>query len=170
MTQPILSAITVYPVKSLAGIQVHSWPVTITGLQYDRKWMLVDHTGQFLSQRQHPKMALIKTAIHGNQLLLSAPSQPDLLLSLTPTTGDILACKIWRDECDALAVSAEADIWFSQFLQQDCRLVYQADELNRKVDPLFSADSDRAAFSDGFPFLLVGENSLVLLNQQMQLE
>ena len=169
MTQVTLSAITLYPVKSLAGISVNSWPVTKTGLQYDRKWMLIDHAGQFLSQRKLPQMALIKTALTGSHLILSASGMEDLSLPLTPTDGDIINSTIWHDQCDARSTSQEADQWLSHFLNQDCRLVYQADEMIRQVDPNYGRHTDNVAFSDGFPFLIISENSLVSLNREMQL-
>ena len=169
MTHSTLSAITLYPVKSLAGISVNSWPVTKTGLQYDRKWMLVDNNGQFLSQRKLPQMALIKTALTDRHLILSASGMEDLSLSLTPTDGDIINSTIWGDQCEARSVSLEADQWLSSFLNQDCRLVYQPDEMIRRVDPAYGRHTDCAAFSDGFPFLIISESSLVSLNREMQL-
>ena len=169
MTPITLSAITLYPVKSLAGISVTSWPVTKTGLQYDRKWMLIDQDAQFLSQRKLPGMALIKTALTGNHLILSASGMEDLSLSLTPADGDIINSTIWRDQCDARSVSREADQWLSHFLNLDCRLVYQDDEMIRQVDPNYGRHTDIVAFSDGFPFLIISEDSLVSLNREMQL-
>jgi uncharacterized protein len=169
MTYNTLSAITLYPVKSLAGISVNSWPVTKTGLQYDRKWMLIDHAGQFLSQRKLPQMALIKTALTGSHLILSASGMEDLSLPLTPADGDIINSTIWHDHCAARSTSQEADQWLSHFLNQDCRLVYQADEMIRPVDPDYGRHTDNVAFSDGFPFLIISENSLVSLNREMQL-
>lgn len=169
MTQSTLSAITLYPVKSLAGISVTSWPVTKTGLQYDRKWMLVDNAGQFLSQRKLPRMALIKTALTDNHLILSASGMEDLSLPLTPTDGDIINSTIWQDQYEARSVSREADQWLSSFLNQDCRLAYQTDEMIRHVDPDYGRHTDNVAFSDGFPFLIISENSLVSLNSEMQL-
>ena len=169
MTHYTLSAITLYPVKSLAGISVSRWPVTKTGLQYDRKWMLIDKDRQFLSQRKLPQMALIKTALTDSHLILSAPGMENLLLPLTPTGGDIIDSTIWHDQCDARSVSPEADQWLSRFLNRDCRLVYQPDEMMRPVDPDYGLDTDTVAFSDGFPFLIISENSLVSLNQEMQL-
>jgi len=169
MTHSTLSAITLYPVKSLAGISVNSWPVTKTGLQYDRKWMLIDDGGQFLSQRKLPRMALIKTALTDSHLILSASGMENLPLSLTPTDGDIINSTIWDDQCEARSVSPEADQWLSSFLNQDCRLVYQPDEMIRHVDPDYGRHTDNVAFSDGFPFLIISENSLVSLNQEMQL-
>ena len=169
MTHYTLSAINLYPVKSLAGISVSCWPVTKTGLQYDRKWMLIDQDRQFLSQRKLPHMALIKTALTDSHLILSAPGMENLLLALAPVDGEIIDSTIWHDQCDARRVSAEADQWLSHFLKQDCRLVYQPDEMIRLVDPDYGRDTDNVAFSDGFPFLIISENSLVSLNRDMQL-
>ena len=169
MTHYTLSAITLYPVKSLAGISVSRWPVTKTGLQYDRKWMLIDQDRQFLSQRKLPHMALIKTALTDSHLILSAPGMESLELVLASTDGEIIDSTIWHDHCDARRVSAEADQWLSHFLKQDCRLVYQPDEMIRPVDPDYGRATDNVAFSDGFPFLIISENSLVSLNRDMQL-
>lgn len=167
---PILSQIVVYPVKSLAGIAVERWPVDDKGLLYDRKWMLIDSAATFLSQRRLPKMALIKTQIEGEQLILSAQGQTDLVLPLHPQDGEEIKVMVWHDQCLAKTCGDAADAWLSKVLHTDCRLVYQADQDLRKVDPDYALDTDQTAFSDGFPFLIVSENSLNALNQAMQLE
>ncbi|MGZ4996383.1 MAG: MOSC domain-containing protein [Methylobacter sp.] len=169
MTNPILSGIFIYPVKSLAGISANSWPVTERGFQHDRKWMIIDNDRQFLSQRKLPKMALIKTALTDKNLILSAPGMENLSLPLEPVNGHIISSTIWHDQCDARSVSADADQWLSDFLKLDCRLVYQPDEIIRPVDPDYAKPTDKVAFSDGFPFLIISENSLVALNNEMQL-
>ncbi len=169
MTQFLLSQINIYPVKSLAGISVNSWPVNATGLVHDRKWMLIDHNRQFLSQRVLPGMALIKTALTDNSLILSSPDMENLCLELEPVGGDVINSTIWLDQCDARSVSKEADQWLSFVLKQECQLVYQPEEMIRPVDPAYAKPSDKVAFSDGFPFLIVSENSLTELNNQMQL-
>lgn len=166
---PVLSQIHVFPVKSLAGFQVASWPVDQRGLQYDRKWMLVDTDRQFLSQRRLPKMALIKTRIESDTLILSAPGQSDLSLPLLEVPGEALEVTVWGDRCTGISAGADADDWFSRFLERDCRLVQQADDDVRKVDPDYAFDTDQTGFSDGFPFLLVSENSLSALNAAMRL-
>jgi hypothetical protein len=170
MTSYTLSDLIIYPIKSLAGIHLPHWQVTATGFQYDRKWMLVDNQGQFLSQRRLPKMALIKTAITAEQLILSAPQQEDLVLSLAPTGGDIITSTIWHDQCAARSVSLDADKWFSAFLDTECRLVYLPDDVIRPVDTKYAEATDQVGFADGFPFLIIAENSLVALNQAMQLD
>ncbi|CAG7857101.1 hypothetical protein MCAMS1_01822 [biofilm metagenome] len=165
-----LSGIYIYPVKSLAGIQVSSWPVVATGLKYDRQWMLIDGNRQFLSQRVMPRMALINTAIQELLLNLSAPGMDDLGLMLMPTGDEIIRSTIWHDHVDTVAVSREADQWFSQFLHTDCRLVYLPQNSIRHVNPDFARHDDRTTLSDGFPFLLTTESSLTALNQAMQFE
>jgi uncharacterized protein YcbX len=169
MTYSTLSEIIIYPVKSLTGISVGTWPVITTGLLYDRKWMLIDTERQFLSQRKLPKMALIKTALTDTHLILSASGMESLLIPLFQTDGEMVNCKVWHDQCDARSVSLEADQWLSHFLKIECRLVYQPDEMIRQVDPNYAYPTDNVAFSDGFPFLIISESSLALLNQEMQL-
>ena len=169
MTQNTLSEIILYPVKSLSGISVSQWPVIKTGLLYDRKWMLVDGEGQFLSQRKLPRMALIKTALTDEHLILSADGMEDLLIPLTQTDGEIVRSTVWENTDNALHVSKAADQWLTQFLNTECRLVYQPDDAIRPVDPDYGIATDSVAFSDGFPFLVISENSLVALNQAMQL-
>ena len=169
-TMPSLNSIFIYPIKSLTGIQLKQSVVTKTGLKYDRKWMLVDEQLQFLSQRSLPKMALIKTQITDQHLIVSAPDSPDLLLSLEkPEINDTLDVTVWHDQCLALPVSKVANQWFSDFLQTNCQLVYQPESNIRTVDQNYALSNDQTSFSDGFPFLIVSEASLTLLNQQMDL-
>lgn len=163
----ILSDIFIYPVKSLAGIRVSEWEVVETGLKYDRQWMLIDEQGQFLSQRRLPKMALIQTRLTDSELILSAPNSVDFHLPLESKGGATIQSTVWEDCCDAQHVSNAADSWFSKVLEMPCKLVYLPTETKRGVDLNYANDADRVAFSDGFPFLIVSENSLNALNAEL---
>jgi len=167
---PILSKLYLYPVKSLAGIEVSDWPVNEKGLLYDRKWMLVDREGNFLSQRRIPRMVLIKTRLTPTELILSADHAADIGIPLNSTDGSELMVNIWRDCCVARRVSVEVDQWLSDFLGLPCQLVYQPDQVVRPVDPDYARSSDQVNFSDGFPFLLISQPSLDSLNQVMGLQ
>lgn len=169
MNKITLSAITVYPIKSLAGISVTQWSVVATGLQYDRQWMLIDEQGHFLSQRALPKLALIKTALRNEQLIISAPQQAPLVIPLQATDGQLIPSVIWQDYCLSLHVATEVDHWFSDFLGRDCRLVTLPPESIRRVDANYAQATDQVAFADAFPFLLIADNSLAALNEAMQL-
>lgn len=166
----ILNELIIYPIKSLAGIHLNHWQVNRTGLMYDRQWMLIDREGQFLSQRHLPKMTLFRIALTDTQLIVSAPNQSDLILELKPILGDTVQCQIWKDTCTAHLISKQADAWFSQFLNTDCRLVYLPHHQIRTVDQTYAQPTDQTAFSDGFPFLLISQASLDSLNQAMQLQ
>lgn len=165
MSHPVLSEIYIYPVKSLAGINVLNWPVTEKGLLHDRKWMLIDSNNHFLSQRRLPKMALIKTEIANEELILSSKTSGCISIPLYPEDGDQINTTIWHDQCLAKTTSKIADQWLSDFLNIECKLVYQPDETVRPVDPDYSIASDKVNFSDGFPFLIVSQASLDALNQ-----
>ncbi len=165
-----LSHIFLYPVKSLAGISVEQWSVNHTGLLYDRHWMLVDQDNAFLSQRRLPRMALIHTALTESSLIISAPGMTDLVIGLTEWCGETLSVQIWHDVCVAHVVSSKADQWFSDFLNCSCRFVYQPATEIRVVDPSYANVTDQTSFSDGFPFLIISENSLTALNAQLSVE
>jgi MOSC domain-containing protein len=162
-----LSEINVYPVKSLSGFSVNHWPVENTGLRFDRQWMLIDENNCFISQRKIPRMALIKTVVHDEQLILSTPDGNHLELSLYPTITDKVEISIWHDEYQAGIVDQKADKWLSEFLGVNCRLVYQPTDSVRQVDQNYAHNGDQTAFSDGFPFLLLSEASLQSLNDAM---
>lgn len=129
--------------------------------------MLIDHNNQFLSQRRLPKMALIKTRIANDQLILSTQDKADVSIPLLGDTGEEVMVDIWHDRCIAKTVSAEMDSWLSEFLDTECRLVYHPDTAIRQVDQRYAKQADQTAFSDGFPFLIVSENSLHALNDEM---
>ena len=165
MPQAFLSAIFIYPVKSLSGIEVQEWEVGKKGLKLDRQWMLIDQNGRFLSQRQKPEMALIKPKLIGDAIILTAPDVASISIPLEADDCQQIDVTIWRDQCRAGQVSADADQWFSDFLKLKCRLVYLPDAFMRNVDPEYAKPEDQVAFADGFPFLIVSEPSLDALNQ-----
>ncbi|MCK5831408.1 MAG: MOSC domain-containing protein [Methylococcales bacterium] len=170
MTQAILSDIYIYPVKSLSGIKVSTWPVNEKGLLHDRKWMLIDSNNQFLSQRRVPKMVLIKTQIEDKTLILSTSISGSISLPLNPENGDAINTTIWKDQCLAKTTNQKVDQWLSNFLDIECKLVYQPDTTIRPVDPDYATATDKVNFSDGFPFLIISEASLISLNQEMNLQ
>lgn len=170
MAEIILSDIYIYPVKSLSGIRLPAWEIVDTGFKYDRQWMLIDSDSQFLSQRRLPVMALLKTRLEANRLIISAPNTSDLQVPLECKDGEKVNATVWHDVVETLAVSPEADAWFSDFLKLKCRLVYQPADSIRQVNQQYALPADRTALTDGFPFLLISASSLAALNQAMPQE
>jgi uncharacterized protein YcbX len=157
----------VYPVKSLGGVEVGEWEVEARGFRHDRRWMLVDEEGVFLSQRRLPRMALVSVRIEEDGLLLlEAPGMPALRVPFEAGAGE-LDVVVWGDEVRAVAVGPEADGWFEGFLGLRCRMVRMPDDAVRRVDPAYALAGDKTSFADGFPFLLLSQASLDDLNGRM---
>jgi uncharacterized protein YcbX len=162
-----LSALHIYPVKGLKGIALERSRCTDRGLEHDRRWMVVDSDGVFLSQREYPKMATVWTDISGGALQISAPDLPAVEVPLEPPPGPSLRVQVWDSVCDAVAVSAEADAWLSDFLHMPLRLVYMPDGSERFSNPRYAGGEKRVGFADGFAYLLATEASLADLNAKL---
>ena len=161
-----LSGLYIYPVKSAAGTQTTLAQVVHRGLEHDRRWMLVDAKGRFMSQRKHPRMALIWVTL-GNQICLEAPHQPPLRLSLVPEQPTEMTVEIWGDLCRAWSMGSDAANWLSQFLETPCQLVYMPDQAQRPVAHGKLGTDKLVSFADAYPFLLISEASLADLNSRL---
>ncbi len=169
MTQATLTQINVYPVKSLGGFSTLLANVEARGLQHDRRWMLVDKKGRFLTQRALPRMALVSVALTPDGLLLSAPGMGPLEVPFEPeAAARRQTVQVWRSVCEAAPVGEEADGWFGEFLGVPCRLVFMPEETRREVNPEYSAGEGIVSFADGYPLLLLGEASLRDLNSRLE--
>jgi uncharacterized protein YcbX len=162
-----ISEIVVYPIKSLGGVARKSAIVEERGLQYDRRWMLVDTQNQFITQRKLPAMALLKVDIDNDHLQVTAPGMPVLSVPLMPQTAEIMLVTVWDDICQAIVVSNDANQWFSEALHIDCKLVYMPNTTLRQVDERYAKNTELVNFADAYPFLLIGEASLADLNERL---
>jgi uncharacterized protein YcbX len=162
-----VSSLHVYPVKGLKGIDLAHARCTDRGIEHDRRWMVVDERGEFLTQREHPRMATVWTELSPSALTLSAPDMPEVAVPLVPPRAPSLRVRVWKSVCDALPASVDADRWLSEYLGLACRLVYMPDESVRYSNPEFSGDGRRVGFADGYAFLVIGEASLADLNARL---
>jgi len=162
-----LHALFVHPVKSCAGIAVDGSALVETGLDLDRQWMVVDEQGEFVTQRELPRMALIQPSLRHAELLLRAPGMLTLHLALDRAETPARA-HVWSDWVEAFDMGATAAQWFSDFLGCRLRLV--------RFDPAFRRLSDRrftgpieaqAAFADAFALLVASTASLAELNRRL---
>jgi uncharacterized protein YcbX len=165
--QPQLTALNIYPIKSARGIALAESEVDGFGLRYDRRWMVVDDRRQFLSQRSHARLALVVPSIAGDKLRVDAPGMRTLELPLHPSPAVATRVAVWDDVCSATWVGENAADWFSDFLGCPSSLVHMAEDALRPADPAFAPAGSRVSFADGFPFLLVSEESLADLNRRL---
>lgn len=157
----------IYPVKALQGGSVATSAVEPWGLSQDRRWMVVKPDGRFLTQRDFPSMARIKTRTTEEGLWLAHGADGDLRIPFPTPQAQRRQVSVWRDEVPALDAGREAADWLSAVLGIACGLVYLDDTMARPVDPAFATPEDRTAFSDGFPILLASIASLDALNAEM---
>jgi len=167
MAHPELSDIMVYPLKSAREISLKNSFLEQRGLVHDRRWMVVDNFARFISQRTHPEMALLKTEIVDKTLRLSAPGMSELDLPIFQTEGISQMVEIWGDRCEALEADKHSESWISDYLGVKCKFVFMPDSSNRQVDQEYAIGSNKVAFSDGFPLLLISESSLNDLNNRI---
>jgi uncharacterized protein YcbX len=171
---PVLNELFVYPIKSCAGISLRRATLLDTGLEYDRHWMVTDPAGAMFTQRSHPRMALIKTAFDGDDLVIDAPGMPALR---TPLSAEALIdarpirATVWRDTVAALDTGEHAAQWFSEFLGIPARLVRFSPTSRRDVSDEWTAPhSTHTRFADQFPLLVVGQASLDDLNARLSVK
>jgi hypothetical protein len=162
-----LTALHVYPLKSAAGIAVGSVEVDEVGLRHDRRWMLVDDAGRFVSQRTHPRMALVRTALADGRLRVSAPEAGTLELPMDPPEGggEIDLIRVWHSDRYAVDCGREAAEWASSFLGLPCRVVRAVEPQGR--ERVSEEGKVRAGFADAEPALVVSLASLDALNARL---
>jgi uncharacterized protein len=168
-----LTHLLLYPIKSCAGIAVRSATVLASGLfalgVHDREWMLVTEDGQFLTQREHPRMSLIRPLPDGDRLRVHAPGMDPLVLPLAwDEAAPKRTVKIWDDTVDAADCGDAAADWFSNAVKTPCRLVRFRPDVVRPTSTKWTNGVEaQTRFADGYPLLLIGQASLDDLNARL---
>src|SRR6185436_8804693 len=148
-----VSQLFIYPIKSLGGIELSSAEVDKRGLKNDRRWMLVDNNNQFMTQRENHGMALLKTAIINDRIIISNKHKPDehIHIPVAITNSKKIRVRVWDDDCDVLEADTVINNWFAHQLGQECKLVYMPDESLRVVDTRYASGDEITSFTDGYP-------------------
>lgn len=157
-----------YPVKSCAGIDLTRAIVSGRGLENDRLFMVVDDNNIFMSQRKYHTMALIKLHLLKKTITFSAPGMPLLSINFSDI-GKEENVVIWKNKCLAIDQGKDPADWLSSFLETPCKLVMMEKSFQRKLDPHFAlSENSHTGFADGFPFLLISQESLDDLNARLK--
>ena len=164
-----LSSLIYYPIKACRGHEVEAWNVGRMGLDLDRRLMVVTPEGEFLTQRQIAKLALITPVREDGVLTLSAPNMDSLQVAIR-TSGHSWSVNIWKSKgVQAIDQGEEAVEWLSDFLDTSVRLVHIADGYKRLVNQEYAVNADdHTGFADGYPILIISEESLQDLNSRLE--
>ena len=165
-----IAELWIYPVKSCAGIAVQRARLSRHGLQWDRHWMVVDGQGDFLTQRSHPRMALIRPEITDDFLGLHFPGLDSLQIPLLAQGGRCRA-RVWKDTVEVWDLGEWAELaqkWLSQALGEDCRLVRFDPAQPRQASERWVGQNQAPVhFADGYPLLVLSESAVDELNQRL---
>jgi uncharacterized protein YcbX len=164
----VVRELYIYPVKSARAIPKPRMRLGATGFEWDRHWMAASPAGVFMSQRTHPRLALIEPEIGTESLTVRAPNIPPLTVPLEPH-GDAMPAIVWKDSITALDQGNTAAAWLSEVLGTSARLLRIAPVLDRHANPAFAGTTPApVSFTDGFPVLVVNLASLAHLNSRMR--
>ena len=167
-----LSQLFLYPIKGCRGIALGEATLAATGLEVDgigdREWVIVDADGEFLSQREYPKLALVETRLAPGSLRLKAPGMLQLEVPFA-SEGDVVKARVWQDVVSAVTQGEVADAWFSNFLGIPARLLRFDPEHTRLAGHRWTGKDDAPyKFADAFPLLVTSEASLADFNRRLQ--
>jgi uncharacterized protein len=163
-----ITQLNIYPIKSCAGTALGRVKLTKHGLAGDRNWMVVNGAGRFLTQRELPRLALVKPSFDGRRLCLRAAGAPDFDVTVDQE-GATTQITVWKDHFAAIDAGADAANWLSGFLHTNVRLVRFDTSADRWSDSHWTAKVDAPiTFADGFPLLVISEASLADLNERLQ--
>jgi len=165
---PFVDSLHVHPIKSCRGHAVDEAALDRFGLTGDRRFLIVDERGQFLTQRTLPKLALIEPLVQTDTLALNAPGRPSLRIAATPPPeSPSLQVVVWRDTVAAVDLGPEVAAWLGDYLESPARLVAMPPEFSRPIRKPAAYPGDEAAFADAFPLLVLSEASLADLNDRL---
>ncbi len=162
-----LAELTIYPVKGMAGVAVDEAAMEPCGLAGDRRWMVVDAAGRFLTQRVLPRLAVLRALPVAGGLVLAAPGSADLHVEEPGPAAAAEPVVVWRDTVAAVPAGAAADAWLGAALGVACRLVHLRDGAARPCGSAWAQAGEVVSFADAFPVLLTSLGSLADLNRRL---
>ena len=164
-----ISEINIYPIKSLKGISMTEAEVEDRGFEHDRRWMLVDENNKFITQREFPVMARIDVSIGIEGLGITFEGDRIFVPAVPPANGKPKRVTVWDSSVKSEFYPEDIYKWFSEILGIKCRLAAMTEISDRKVSPFYAVRKfkDVVSFADGYPYLLIGQGSLMDLNARL---
>jgi uncharacterized protein len=161
-----ITSISIYPVKSMRGVERSSVRVTRRGCEGDRRFLVQAADGTFVTGREEPRLVLVTAQLVEGGVELSAPGVPSVIARPTSIVRNAL---VWKTSCEALDAGNEAAEWISRWVGRSLRLVYQPAQSVRAINPDYARAGDQLSFADAYPLLLTNLASLAELNARIAL-
>lgn len=164
---PTLTALHLFPLKSCAPLSPMEAEVEARGLAGDRRWMVVDENGRFLTARKLPRMVLLRAQVSVDGLHIEAPDMPALIVRAQADVSARREVEVWGSLVSARMAEPEADAWISTYLGMPAAFVHMDESALRPVNPDYSQPGDLVSFADGYPLLLISQAALDALNAKL---
>ena len=182
-----IAELWVFPLKGAAGISAREWPLDGFGPVHDRRWMVVDERGTFVSQRSDPSLGQVRTSFDDGVLVLESATAGVLRLppggaptaerrgsddsvghrDVADANGSSVPVRVWLDEVDAIDCGSDAAAFITRHLGRSARIVFMPDSTLRPVPQEYAPAGGRVSFADAFPLLIIGDGSLIELNGRL---
>lgn len=168
-----IESIHIYPIKGLSGISLEKAYAKFEGFENDRRWMLIDENGKFLTQRAEPKLALFKVELVDESFISICYNDQCVGFDKSAQVGDLFQTEVWGRPMSVREVDSSIGEWFSDMLGRKCRLV-KLNEDGRHIKKYApEGETERSketkiSFADGYPYLIAGTGSLEVLNSKLE--
>ncbi len=161
-----VTSLAIYPIKGCQGSSLIFSGVEARGLEEDRRWMIVDASGRFITQREDPRLAQIKAETIGDGLVINLPGSAPAKIT-RPDGSKRATVRVWRSIVNAVEADMTIDESLSNFLNRSVKLVFMDDQAHRFSNPEWAGDGAPVSFADGYPILLTSTASLAALNRKI---
>ncbi len=162
-----IASLHIYPVKSCRGINVTDALITPTGLEWDRRWMIVTSSNRFVTQRSHPQLATITVSVGNGRLTLATDGHESLGVDVQQS-GESRRTRVWDDDCNGIDAGDLAAAWLTRVLGTSMRLLRVDPDVPRNANPQYAGPIQQPiTFTDGYPVLMISNESLADLNQRL---
>lgn len=162
-----VSELYLHPIKSCRGQRLDYAQLDEFGIAGDRRWMIVDEAGEFITQREQAELALIDVAVGADGLVLSVKGE-SLAVAEPDAGAELKQVRVWRDWLPARDAGDAAALWLSEYLGRPARLVHMPADAQRRVNPDYARQGERVSFADGYPILLISQAGLDDLNARLE--
>lgn len=164
-----VTGLFIYPIKSLQGIELREAEVLERGFKHDRRWIIVDAENNQITQRTHPHLSQIKIRIESDNIVASHNGFADLEIPLTISQDPKINVTVWNEQqVEALEADSVINSWISKVAKSECRLAFMPEDGKRAINPERARNNENVSFADGYPYLIVSEESLEDLNSRME--
>ncbi|MGH7141674.1 MAG: MOSC domain-containing protein [Minisyncoccia bacterium] len=156
-----VKTIWIFPVKSCGGIEMDSAKVCPYGFEHDHEFMVVDENGRMVSQREYPKLCLVRTALTDNMLHICLPSGESETINLLHEVEQKRTVQIHRDSAIGFVVHGPAAELFCDYLGARVGLVRHVPRECPRTHYCREREMALpASFADGYAVLVTTRRSL----------